>query len=657
MVMTKTIPEAATMPNPSLSASEISFLLDIVEEAAFLIMSPNNQIIAVNAKATELTAYTRVELAGRQFSQIASYGHQTGERLSTRNFKKQPPVVKIINRHNKKTLCYAITTPITAEYRLITLRPAQGSVKFKSTSHSGEAYQKIYEMIMVSMELENNRAIDKILKIGCELIEAETLALFIGNGPNPSFRKIANFGNDKLLPAELSPRELAHFTKETLWTNTQRSIVTVLHQSARSSGYSFLATCPLGESNALIGILFAGGFQEPIPSHVQDRLKTIATMVNGVIKRNTLVKKLEQLRNERILIKSSFEATKESIDDGCIWVCKDFNIQEINKSAELILGFRNQDVQNLPIGDILVGSDRIIPALDLAFQGGHMPNLGEIVLLRRDGSEFPAEVSVAPISHKNQILGGLIILGDKSKDEQNRVHTQQLEQRALLGEVTSVFAHEVRNPINNISTGLQLLTENLTDDPENEDLLNRMQQDCHRLTDLMESVLTFSRSGNYNYRPIPIAHLIERLVRLWKPRMERLNIKPILKIESRNCQVKGDRRALDQVFTNVISNAIEAMKNSQGGILAIRIVQPEPQNGKEIIRIDISDSGPGIPAENRQKIFDPFFTTRKNGTGLGLSITKQIVTAHRGLINLTSFPGGTIFHITLPATNDLETTS
>ncbi len=657
MVITKPASVSASTTELSLKTTEISFILDSIEGATFLISSPDDQIVTANAKATELTAHTRSELAGRSLKQVASYGYQTGVRLSTRNFNKQHPTVKIINRHNNRVLCYAITTPVTARFRLITFRPVQSSTPEINDNLLAENLQNIHRLIMASLQNDLYQAIKEILAIGNDLLNSETLALYIGNGPSPSFKKIANVGNKNLFPQELSPRELSYFAKETLWQHSQRAIVTVLHQSARSAGYSYLATSPIGDSNALIGVLFAGGFQDPVPPQIQERVKTIASMIFGVISRNTINTKLDKLRSEKRFLQSNFEATKDSIADGCIWVADNFKIIEINQSAELILGYRNQDVQNIAISDILVGTDRIIPALDLAFQGGSTPNLGEIQLVRRDGSEFPGDISVTPISYQDQNLGGLIVLRDKSKDEQNRAHTQQLEQRALLGEVTSVFAHEVRNPINNISTGLQLLAENLKDDPENEDLLNRMQQDCLRLTDLMESVLTFSRSGNYIYRPIPIGSQIERLIRLWKPRMERLKIKPIVKIESPQYQVMGDRRALDQVFTNIISNAIEAMKKTNGGILALRITRPEPQNRKEIIQIDISDSGPGIPVEDREKIFDPFFTTRKNGTGLGLSITKQIVTAHRGLINLTSFPGGTIFHITLPAADDLETLS
>jgi signal transduction histidine kinase len=110
---------------------------------------------------------------------------------------------------------------------------------------------------------------------------------------------------------------------------------------------------------------------------------------------------------------------------------------------------------------------------------------------------------------------------------------------------------------------------------------------------------------------------------------------------------------LEQVFTNLISNAVEAMKDT-GGTLVIKIEPKTKATGKFVLQIDISDTGPGIPKENQERIFEPFFTTSPNGTGLGLSITKQIVTAHRGSIFLTSFPGGTAFHVQLPIAHPTE---
>jgi len=654
MAISQPLPQTISANQPVLGANEISLLLDTLDKAAFLIDSLTDRIIAVNAKATELTAYTRTELTGILFRQIASYGDKTGIRLKTRDFKNTPPTVKLSSRNRKNILSYARTTPVTQQWRLITLEPVQTASPYQINTRGSQALTKIFELISASQHSNPNIAIAEAIKIGRNLLEADTLTLYIGNGPKPSIRKIVAEGKEDLFPPELSPMELKHFIKPTLWTHNQRSIVTLLHQSARSAGYSYLTSTPIGNSEALIGILLAGGYQDPVPSNIQDRIKIMGAMISAIIDKGALIANLQNTLQNNAQTISVLEAAKDTISDGVILVSGEFKIEEINQSAEMILGYGNNEVHNMPVSDILVGTDRLVPALELALQGGSTPNLGNTNLVRRDGSEFPAELSTTPVLHQDEIFGVLIILHDKSHDEQNRVRTQQLEQRALLGEVTAIFAHEVRNPVNNISTGLQLMAENLAEDQENQELIARLQQDCHRLTDLMESVLTFSRSGNYVFRPIPIVPLIERLVRLWTPRMERLNIKPMVKIESRMLQVVGDRRALDQVFTNIISNAIQAMKNNEGGVLGVRIYKPPIQNCKPTVQIDISDSGPGIPEENRHKIFDPFFTTRKDGTGLGLSITKQIITAHKGLINLTSFPGGTVFHVKLPATDHLE---
>ena len=191
------------------------------------------------------------------------------------------------------------------------------------------------------------------------------------------------------------------------------------------------------------------------------------------------------------------------------------------------------------------------------------------------------------------------------------------------------------------------------EDTETQELIARLQHDCNRLTDLMESILTFSRTGNYRFIPIDVQIVLEKLLMRWRPRLERLNIKHHVQVAADTRPIMGDQRALEQVFTNLISNAVRAM-GENGGILAIRIATQTAPSGKLMTQIDISDTGPGIPEEIRERIFDPFFTTDPNGTGLGLSITKQIITAHKGSIYPTSFPGGTVFHVQIPALEDAE---
>ena len=134
--------------------------------------------------------------------------------------------------------------------------------------------------------------------------------------------------------------------------------------------------------------------------------------------------------------------------------------------------------------------------------------------------------------------------------------------------------------------------------------------------------------------------------------MKRVNVQPLLNIEADTPPVKGDRRALEQVFTNLISNAVQAMHES-GGMLAVKAVVSAPPGEKPRLQISITDSGPGISEENLAKIFQPFYTTNPEGTGLGLAITQQIIIAHKGTIDVDSFPGGgTVFHINLPVAED-----
>lgn len=148
--------------------------------------------------------------------------------------------------------------------------------------------------------------------------------------------------------------------------------------------------------------------------------------------------------------------------------------------------------------------------------------------------------------------------------------------------------------------------------------------------------------------PTDISVLIQRITERWRPRFSRAKVIPYFSSELENPRVDADPRALEQVFTNLISNAVHAMSD-KGGTLSIKIGKLNTEIEPPQIELTVSDTGPGIPDDIRDRIFEPFVTTNPQGTGLGLAITKQIITAHRGSINLNSFPGGTVFMIKLPA--------
>jgi signal transduction histidine kinase len=252
---------------------------------------------------------------------------------------------------------------------------------------------------------------------------------------------------------------------------------------------------------------------------------------------------------------------------------------------------------------------------------------------------------------ENELQGIIVLIQDLTEEEQIKAQTQQLEQRALLGEVTAVFAHEVRNPINNISTGLELMAYNLPGDDPNQETIARLQSDCDRLSQLMKSVLAYAHQSDYELVPVDLGVLVSGMLHRLQHRLSKAKVHDHIQIDPDLPLIEGDRRALEQVFTNLVNNAIQAMSD-EGGTLAIKIQHLKPSPDRQFIVIDVADDGPGIPKDNLDHIFQPFFTTKRDGTGLGLAITQRIITAHKGTIGVNSFPGGTVFRIQLPVLED-----
>jgi len=638
-----------TQRSTTISISGIENILDNLNLPALLI-DGNEQILVVNNFATEAIGYTSDEIFKENLKVL--FPNLIGQENSISALQDLPnrslETILLTKEHQRLPVtldCSNISGP--DEHHLITFEPiAERQRQQTLIQHRSRLIANIGRLFSVSNE-EN--PIENIIDVGSQMLIANAISVYLCENDSPGFRKSVSWGGENIFPNEIALTDLQHLMEPSLWINGRRSVVTMLHQAVRVARYAYLASAPIGEPGALSGVIVATGLEEPDLESTIPILKIIAAAITSHLQQYTqLINLKDKLNstNRRITIG---ESIRETISEGVILVSSENKILELNAAAEYILGYVSPEIYGQPIENVLIGTDRISPAIKLALQGIPTPNLGKVMLHRRDGSLFAALIHTTPAMHNDRVLGALLILQDISEHEQTKTRTQQLEQRALLGEVTAVFAHEVRNPINNISTGLQLMALNTPeDDTETQELITRLQQDCNRLTGLMESILTFSRTGNYKFIPLNIQNVLERLLTRWRPRLERLNIKHHVHVAPNTLPIMGDQRALEQVFTNLISNAVHAM-GENGGTLAIKLRPKLSPSGKSITQIDISDTGPGIPDEIRDHIFDPFFTTNPNGTGLGLSITKQIITAHKGSIAPNSFPGGTVFRVQLPA--------
>lgn len=514
-----------------------------------------------------------------------------------------------------------------------------------------ERSQELLEIMEQLASLTNQSnlddALDLALQLGVRLLGGGSLCVYRADPQQPRLlRVIARGEAAQALPESIATSDPALVYAPSLWMSGQRA-VTELQQAARDGGLASLACAPVSLNGLRHGLLAAANLPTQNPRSLVDMLETLAAHIAVALQHYVTLSNLRRSVREGYRLSAIQETISENSLDGVILLNAALLIQDMNPSAEMMLGYSAPEVNGAPVENVLIGMDSLPIALRMALRGAATPNTGNGKLHRRSGKVFPASVQVLPVYVNNEILHLVLLVRDLSEHEEIRTRTQQLEQRALLGEITAIFAHEVRNPVNNISTGLQLMEMNLPEADERRELVGRLQNDCTRLTHLMESVLAFAKPVEYKLIPTNLKLVLGPLLERWRPRMARLNIEPILKMDEDTPQAIADARALDQVFTNLVSNALAAMREN-GGTLALRVSRAEQSSPKPRVKITVSDTGPGIPPELREKVFEPFFTTNAQGTGLGLAITKRIITAHKGNIQVESFPGGTIFTIILP---------
>jgi len=191
-----------------------------------------------------------------------------------------------------------------------------------------------------------------------------------------------------------------------------------------------------------------------------------------------------------------------------------------------------------------------------------------------------------------------------------------------------------------------VMEDNMNEGDPNFKWIENMRDECNKLMYLMESVLSFAKPLEYKMAGVDLDFLLTRILERWHPRLLRLNISHFYEPELDHPVVEGDLRALEQVFTNLISNSVNAM-SEKGGSLGIKITQTDNDQDRNFIQITMTDTGHGIPDEIKAHMFKPFVTGSNHGTGLGLAITQRIINAHKGKIEVDSYPGGTIFKIFL----------
>jgi signal transduction histidine kinase len=273
--------------------------------------------------------------------------------------------------------------------------------------------------------------------------------------------------------------------------------------------------------------------------------------------------------------------------------------------------------------------------------------------LRKDGVEFPVEISLSPIETAEGSLA-MALVTDISERRSLEQTTRQREKLATLATVSAGIAHELNNPIGIISSRIELMLQDATAEPLPSQVAEDLQvlyRNIQRVTQIARGLLAFARQAPDETVPVDINGVIdETLLLLGKP-LVKDGVQVRVTLDRALAPVLGNGNALQQVLTNLLLNARDAMP--RGGEVRIDTAYHPDRSGW--LRLIISDTGDGMSPEALGKIWEPFYTTKTSGTGLGLSVVHRIIREHGGAVEVQSSPGrGTTFTIVLPLPSALQ---
>lgn len=247
---------------------------------------------------------------------------------------------------------------------------------------------------------------------------------------------------------------------------------------------------------------------------------------------------------------------------------------------------------------------------------------------------------------ERRVAGYMLVIEDVTAFRLLERQVRRNSRLATIGQIAAGTAHEIRNPLTAIKGFLQVMGHKLKDNGQGKECgyIEIMLKEIGRISNLVGEILLLSKPRQTDLRAVNVTKVLREILPIIKNEALLHNIDVAFERSvSALPVVIADGEMLKQVFLNLSKNAIEAMK--QGGLLTIRLTTMVTERR---LRVEIIDSGTGIPDDVREKIFEPFFTTKENGTGLGLPICRQILLELGGSIELDSDPSGTTMRVYLP---------
>lgn len=353
-----------------------------------------------------------------------------------------------------------------------------------------------------------------------------------------------------------------------------------------------------------------------------------------------------------------FRHIVSSMRNGVIAIRRDGSLALMNDEAYRIFSLTRADQDSgRSFTEVLRGRPDIIRALASAFELSHLPNRVELRL--KDVDRVIGYTLSQVKDDTGRPIGAVMFFKDLTRVEQLEERERLRDRLASLGEMAAGIAHELKNPLAGIEVMAGLLRRQVPASKDAQSLLADIISEAKLANAIVVEMIEFVRPIRLQVERTDVAEVLHQAITLAESKAARGEVVVDLQIAEQLPMLEVDQHQLCQVFINLVANAFDALDGKGRIAIAATLgsIDEEPafaqaQASTPTVVIEVSDNGPGVPADLTDRIFNPFFTTKPQGTGLGLAIVRKIVDAHDGQIDLDSSPEtGTRFRVTLPVAN------
>ncbi len=343
----------------------------------------------------------------------------------------------------------------------------------------------------------------------------------------------------------------------------------------------------------------------------------------------------------------------ESANALILGIDRSWRITVCNRAMLDLTGFARDEVLGRDVRDFISADQRqfLTSAFAAALTGQHHAAV-TVSLPTKNSGQVRTVWSIAPVGRAGSqggVIEAVVAIGqDQSKIEALQHQVSRAERLATLGELAAGVVHELNNPLTSITVYAEYLVRKLESqgqDTADVEKLRRIGASAQRILRFSRDLVQYARPSGRDLESVDLASVVRQSVSICEHLVERGGIDLGIEVDPELPVIQAVSGQLEQVLINLITNAVHAVES--GGKVTVRAQTSGPAS----VLIEVADSGPGVPEDDRQKIFEPFFTTKPDGkgTGLGLPIVRNIIDQHGGEITVSrSDLGGASFRVVLP---------